>query len=121
MNAKKKVYVGMAGDILHEGHINILKAANKFGDVTVGLLTDKAISTYKRFPHLNYKQRLAILKSVKYVKKIVPQETVDYSRNLIKYKPRLVIYQWPQVFRRSFSHLKSPLSELQVSLVKGSS
>jgi len=103
MNEKKKVYVGMAGDILHEGHINILKTANKFGDVTVGLLTDKAISTYKRFPHLNYKQRLAILKSVKYVKKIVPQETVDYSRNLIKYKPDFLVHgdDWKKGIQKS--------------------
>ena len=41
---KKKVYVAFAADILHEGHINILKTASQFGDVTVGLLTDMAIS-----------------------------------------------------------------------------
>ena len=39
----KKVYVGFAADILHEGHINILKIASKLGEVTVGLLTDSAI------------------------------------------------------------------------------
>jgi len=50
---KKKVYIGMAADILHEGHINILKIAHRLGDVTVGLLTDKAILTYKKFPFLN--------------------------------------------------------------------
>ena len=57
MNNKKKVYVGLSADILHEGHINILKKASKLGNVTVGLLTDTAISSYKRLPHLNYKQR----------------------------------------------------------------
>ena len=51
---KKKVYIAMAADILHEGHINILKIGNKLGNVTVGLITDKAISTYKKFPSLNY-------------------------------------------------------------------
>ena len=54
---KKKVYVGLSADIIHEGHINILKIANKLGVVTVGLLTDKAVSSYKKLPHLNYKQR----------------------------------------------------------------
>ena len=53
MREKKIVYVGLSADILHEGHINILKIASKLGDVTVGLLTDAAISTYKKFPHLN--------------------------------------------------------------------
>ena len=73
MNIKKKVYVGLAADILHEGHINILKKANKFGDVTVGLLTDRAIATYKKFPLLTYKQREAIVKNIKFVKKVMPQ------------------------------------------------
>ena len=61
---KKKVYVAFAADILHEGHINILKTTNQFGDVTVGLLTDKAITSYKQLLHLNYKQREIILKNV---------------------------------------------------------
>ena len=92
MISKKKVYVGLAADILHEGHINILKTANKLGEVTVGLLTDKAISTYKQLPHLNYKQRLMVLKSVKYVKKIVQQETLDYTENLKKLKPDFLVH-----------------------------
>ena len=54
---KKKVYVALSADILHEGHINILKRASKLGKVTVGLLTDKAISEYKKLPLLNYNQR----------------------------------------------------------------
>ena len=45
---RKKVYIGLSADILHEGHINILKIASKLGDVTVGLLTDSAISSYKK-------------------------------------------------------------------------
>ena len=84
---RKNVYVALSADILHEAHINILKIANKLGDVTVGLLTDKAIASFKGIPLLNYKQRLMILNSVKYVKKIVPQETLDYSPNLKKLKP----------------------------------
>ncbi len=47
--SKKKVYVGLSADILHKGHINILKKANTFGDVYVGLLTDQAIASYKIF------------------------------------------------------------------------
>ena len=67
---KKKVYVAFAADILHEGHINILKVASQFGEVTVGLLTDSAIATYKKFPILDYKQRVIVLKNIKYVKRI---------------------------------------------------
>ena len=60
---KKIVYAGFAADILHEGHINILKSASKLGKVIVGLLTDEAITSYKKLPHLNYKQREIIIKS----------------------------------------------------------
>ena len=60
---KKQVYVGLSADILHEGHINILKKASKRGKVTVGLLTDTAIASYKKLPHLNYKQREIVLKN----------------------------------------------------------
>ena len=69
---EKKVYVGLAADILHEGHIEILKAASRLGRVTVGLLTDTAISSYKKFPHLNYKNREIVVRSLKFVNNIIP-------------------------------------------------
>jgi len=89
---KKVVYAGLAADILHEGHINILKKASKYGDVTVGLLTDKAIASYKSIPFLNYKSRELILKNLKFVNKVIPQNTLDYSDNLIKVRPNFVIH-----------------------------
>jgi phosphoenolpyruvate mutase len=89
---KKTAYVGIAGDILHEGHINILKTASKYGEVTVGLLTDNAIASYKRIPFLNYKNRELVLKNLKFVHKVIPQKTLDYSENLIKIKPDFVIH-----------------------------
>ncbi len=88
----KKVYVGFAADILHEGHINILKIASKLGEVTVGLLTDSAISSYKKLPHLNYKQREIVLKNIKLVKKVLPQDSLDYTKNLLSIKPHYVVH-----------------------------
>ena len=55
-DAREIAYVGMAGDILHSGHINILNEASKLGEVVVGLLTDEAIASYKRVPLLDYQQ-----------------------------------------------------------------
>lgn len=93
MSIKKKVvYVGLAADILHEGHMNLLEFASKYGDITVGLLTDKAISSYKKFPHLNYKQRIAVLKNIKFVKKVIPQHTLDYTDNLNLLRPNFVVH-----------------------------
>jgi len=89
---KKKVYVGLAADILHAGHINILKVANSLGDVTVGLLTDSAIATYKKLPHLDYRQREVVVKNIKYVKKVIPQNSLDYRTNLKLIKPNFVVH-----------------------------
>ena len=103
---KKKVYVGLAADILHEGHINILKRAHALGEVTVGLLTDQAISSYKRFPHLNYKNREAVLKNLSFVKQIIQQDTLDYEKNLIKLKPDFLVHgdDWKEGIQK---HIRS--------------
>ena len=81
---RKKIYVGFAADILHKGHINVLKTASKLGEVTVGLLTDSAISSYKKFPLLDYKQREIVLKNIKHVKNLpdtfyLKIQTYDYT------------------------------------------
>ncbi len=89
---KKIVYVGLSADILHEGHVNILKFAGKLGRVVVGLLTDEAISTYKKIPILNYRQREIVLKNIRHVYQVIPQKTHDYTENLIKIKPDFVVH-----------------------------
>jgi len=89
---RKIIYCGLSADILHEGHINILKRANKFGEVVVGLLTDEAIASFKKLPHLSYRQREIVLKNIKFVDRVIPQTTLDYRPNLIKLKPDYVIH-----------------------------
>ena len=91
-NKKLSVYVGICGDIVHHGHINILKKASNYGEVILGVLTDNAIKSYKKYPILNYKNRKTVLESIKFVKKVVPQKTLDYSFNLKKFKPDIVIH-----------------------------
>ena len=88
----KKVYVGMVADILHHGHINILVIAHSKGDVTVGLLTDEAVSTYKRTPIVPFKHRKEVISSIRYVKDVVPQNTLDYTENLLLLKPDIVVH-----------------------------
>ena len=89
---KKLVYVGLSADIIHEGHINILKIANNFGEVVVGLLTDDAIASYKNIPYLDYKTRKVIVQNIKYVKKVIPQNTLDYIPNLKLIRPDFVVH-----------------------------
>ena len=88
----KKVYVGMSSDVLHHGHIKIIEEARKLGEVTVGLLTDKAIASFKRIPLLSYDQRRKIIENIKGVKEVIPQETLDYAPNIIKLKPNYVVH-----------------------------
>ncbi len=92
MIKNKQVYVGLSVDILHEGHLNILNKAAKLGKVTVGLLTDDAILTYKDLPHFDFESRKKILQNFKQISKIVPQNTLDYTENLFKLKPDYVVH-----------------------------
>ena len=89
---KKIVYVGLSADILHKGHINILKTASLYGEVCVGLLTDQAIASYKNIPYLDYKKRKVVIENIKYVKKVIPQKTLDYVENLNIVKPDYVVH-----------------------------
>ena len=89
---RKKVYVGMSADIIHPGHLNIIHEAQKLGYVTVGVLTDAAISSYKRLPYLNYEQRSLIVKNLKGVEEVIPQSTHDYVPNLELLRPDFVVH-----------------------------
>jgi phosphoenolpyruvate phosphomutase len=88
----KAVYVGMSADLVHPGHLNIIARANELGAVTVGLLTDAAIASYKRLPYMTYEQRKLVIESVRGVERVVPQETLDYEPNLRRYRPDFVVH-----------------------------
>ncbi|MDI9476261.1 MAG: phosphoenolpyruvate mutase [Natronincolaceae bacterium] len=88
----KTVYLAMSADIIHNGHINIIKKASKLGEVTVGVLEDSAIASYKRVPLLSYKDRKFIVENIKGVEKVIPQRTLDYEENLLLLKPDYVVH-----------------------------
>lgn len=93
-----KIYIGMSADLLHPGHLNIINEARKLldskggGELIVGLLTDKAIASYKRLPYMTWEQRKVVVENVKGVTKVIPQETLDYVPNLLKIKPNYVLH-----------------------------
>lgn len=82
----------MSADLVHPGHLNILKRAAELGDVTVGLLTDEAIASYKRVPFMTFEQRKIVIESIKGVNRVVPQTTLDYVPNLESLKPDYVVH-----------------------------
>ena len=89
---KKIVYVPLAADILHEGHLNILKIASAYGKVIVGLLTDAAIIKYKNLPFFDYDQRFKIVSNLKLVDDVVPQDSWDYKLILNSIKPDFFVH-----------------------------
>jgi len=89
---KKIVYVPLAADILHEGHLNILRIASNYGKVIVGLLTDDAIIQYKSLPFFDYDQRFKIVSNLKLVNQVVPQDSWNYKLILNSIKPAFFVH-----------------------------
>ena len=88
----KIVYVPLAVDILHSGHLNIINRAKKYGKVVIGLLSDNAVAEYKNIPSLEYEERYKIVKNLKNVHKIIKQDTWDYSKVLNSLKPDYFVH-----------------------------
>ena len=92
MSKNKIVYVALSADLLHHGHINVLTKAAELGDITIGLMTDEAIAKYKRLQLLTYSQRELIERGIKGVTDVVPQSTMEYSKNIKSIKPDYVVH-----------------------------
>jgi phosphoenolpyruvate phosphomutase / 2-hydroxyethylphosphonate cytidylyltransferase len=89
---EKIVYIGMSADLIHPGHLNVINAGKKLGRVVIGLLTDKAIASYKRVPYLAFDQRKIIVENIAGVSEVIAQETLDYTTNLRQLKPHFVVH-----------------------------
>ena len=93
MKSKKKiVYVPLAVDFINEAHIKIINVARKYGEVIVGLLTDKAIAKYKSLPLINYDAREVMVKNLKHVSRVIPDNSYDYIENLKILKPDYLVH-----------------------------
>ena len=88
----KQVYISFSTDILHNGHLIILKRAAALGEVTVGLLTDEVIATYKHYPLIPLEERMAMFESLKMVSHVVIQDSLDYTAILEKLRPDIVVH-----------------------------
>ena len=82
----------MACDIVHPGHINIIKNASKYGKVIVGLFTDEAIASYKRVPYMPYEQRKIVVENIVGVTEVIPQGSRDYIPNLRKLQADFMVH-----------------------------
>lgn len=92
LSKENPVYVPMAADIIHPGHLNIINKAAELGKVVVGLFTDEAIATYKKAPTMNYEMRKKVVLGLKGVEEVIPQISRDYEPNLRLLKPKYMVH-----------------------------
>ena len=98
----RTVYMCFSTDIIHGGHIAIIKKAQKLGRVIIGVLSDEAVMSYKRLPLVPASERKVMFENLLGVYKVVNQETLSYRDNLLKYKPAIVVHgdDWCQGFQK---------------------
>ena len=89
---ERVVYVPMAADIVHPGHVNIIRVASSLGRVVVGLFTDEAIMEYKPAPLMSYAQREVVVSALKGVWRVIPQVSRDYEPNLRELRPDYMVH-----------------------------
>jgi phosphoenolpyruvate phosphomutase len=88
----RTVYMCFSTDMIHSGHISIIRKAEKLGKVIVGVLSDEAVSSYKRFPLLPFDERKMMFENITGIYEAVEQKTLSYRENLERYKPTFVVH-----------------------------
>ncbi len=88
----KKVYTCFCTDIIHEGHLNIINEARKYGELTIGVLTDAAMIRFNRFPTITFEERIKLVENIDGIKNIVIQEDVMYDKIIDKLHPDYVVH-----------------------------
>ena len=99
---QRTVYMSFSTDILHSGHIAIIKKAQQFGKLIIGVLSDEAVSSYKRLPILSLEERKSLFSNIKGVFRVVEQKNLSYRENLKKYRPNFVVHgdDWQSGFQK---------------------
>ena len=102
MSSKLSVYISFSTDIIHSGHLSILNKAAELGSVTVGLLSDAAVASFKRYPLLPYSERKNLFENLKCVDRVVCQETMSYHDVIEQLRPDIVVHgdDWKTGFRQ---------------------
>ena len=88
----KTVYMLFATDVIHEGHINVVKEAKKYGKVIGGVLCDAAMIRFNRFPTGSFDERVRMVKDIPEVDEVIVQNETLYENTLRKIKPDYVIH-----------------------------
>ena len=98
----KSVYMCFSTDMIHSGHIAIIKKSARLGKLTIGVLSDEAVCSYKRFPLLPFAERKSMFENINGVHRVVEQKELSYKTNLEKYRPDIVVHgdDWVSGFQK---------------------
>lgn len=86
------VYTCFCTDIIHEGHLNLIKEAKKYGDVVVGVLCDSEMVKYNRFPLKSTFERVEMVKKLHNVSDVVVQNSIMYDDIVNEIRPDYIIH-----------------------------
>ena len=98
----RTVYMCFSTDMIHSGHIAIIKKAAKLGKLIIGVLSDEAVASYKRFPLMPFEERKSLVENINGVSKVVEQKTLSYADILRELRPTYVVHgdDWREGFQK---------------------
>lgn len=88
----KTIYMCFATDVIHEGHLNIVNEAKKYGRIVAGVLCDEAMVRYNRFPSVPFEERVKMVQDIEDIDEVVTQNTIMYDEVVERVKPDYIIH-----------------------------
>lgn len=88
----KTVYMCFSTDIIHSGHINIIQKAAQLGKVVAGVLCDRCVAIYEKYPLLPEQERVKILENITGIDRVVVQNDIYYDEVIRKLRPDYVVH-----------------------------
>jgi len=98
----RTVYMCFSADMLHSGHIAIIRKAEKLGKLIIGVLSDEAVASYKRFPLMPFEERKSVFENISGVSSVIMQKELSYANILRQLKPTYVVHgdDWQEGFQK---------------------
>ncbi len=117
----RSVYMCFSADVIHSGHIAMIQRAAALGSLTVGIMTDEAVTAYRHFPLVPFDERVKLFGNITGVDRVIPQRTLSYRENILGLKPDIVVHgdDWRTGFQKPVrDETKSLLAEYGGKLVE---
>jgi len=99
---ERTVYMCFSTEYIHSGHVAIINKARRLGRLFIGILSDEAVASFKRFPLIPFSERKALFENLAGVERVIEQKTLSYADNLRALKPDYVVHgnDWCEGFQK---------------------